>query len=254
MIRKGIAYLFLTLILLSNAVSKVEANYLEHYRDILISKNYTIRYENITPSTRITNKDRMELFGSSGMAVNQNEYLKNKIKYGIVIGNGENRYEEVGDGNFNMCRLTIGSENFLFTKYKKNNRIEYYGTKKNKVEANSRNYLAEIVEGQSYGDPDMSWLLNSILSTNICVANGKLSNGLNYEDYKSTNNDYLNAIRYYFEDDKLIKIAAVSYKKAINDKVIGNKCIIKINEFSSIPDKKFLSLPEEIEDVTKRKK
>lgn len=236
---------------------------LETYRNILIGKQYTIRYENITPSPRVTNRDRVNVFGSSGMAVNQNDYLTNKVKRGIVVGDGEDRYEEVGDGNFDMCRLTKGSETFLFTRYTKGDRIEYFGSKKNKVEANSRNYMAEIIDGQSYGDADVSRLLNAMLPDNlksvdmphyVYVTSGTLNNGLYYEDYKSTDNHALSAIRYYFSSNSLVKIAAVSYIKNSDGTVIGRKCIIKINEFSATPDKKLLSLPEGLEDVTNRKR
>ena len=238
------------------------ATKLDTYKNILISKHYTIRYENITPAPRVTNKDKINLFGSSGMSIRQNEYLINKSKSGIVVGNGNDRYEEVGDGNFNMCRLTKNNENFLFTKYVKGNRIEYYGNKKNKVEANARNYLAEIIEGQSYGDADMSWLLNAMLPDNlksadmpsyIYAASGNLNNGLSYEDYKSVNSNELSAIRYYFKGNQLTKISAISYVKDGSNNISGRKCIIKINEFSSTPNMKFLSLPAEIEDVTNRK-
>ena len=249
------------LFFITSFMSNVEANKLDAYKEILISKNYTIRYENITPSSRITNKDKVELFGSSGMAVNQNDYLINKVKRGIVVSSGTDKYEEVGDGNFDMCRLTKGSEIFLFTKYVKSNQITYYGTKKNKVEANSRNYLAEIIEGQSYGDEDMSWLLNAMLPDNLkstdmphyyYINSGRLSNIISYEDYKSNDKKELSVIRYYFENNKLKKIAAVSYKKRSNGNVSGRKCIIKINEFSENPDRKLLSLPEGLEDITNR--
>ena len=76
---------------------------------------------------------------------------------------------------------------------------------------------------------------------------------MSYEDYKSTENNALSAIRYYFDGDVLVKISAVSYFKDINGKVDGRKCIIKINEFSTTPDRKFLSLPKGLEDETKRK-
>ena len=260
MIRKFFQFAGILLFIMS-FTANVKANNLDTYREILISKNYTIRYENITPSPRITNKDRIELFGSSGMAVNQNDYLLNKIKRGIVVSSGDDRYEEVGDGSFDMCRLTKSNENFLFTKYTKDNRITYYGTKKNKVEANSRNYLAEIIEGQSYGDEDMSWLLNAMLPNDLKsadmpryfhVKSGKLSN-VSYEDYKSDDDNTLSAIRYYFEGSKLVKISAVSYRKTVDGNVSGRKSIIKINEFSSTPDTKFLSLPEGLEDITNRK-
>ena len=259
---KDVVCLCLGILIIFITPLNVEAKLLDKYVKILVSKNYTIRYENITPAPRITNKDRLELFGSSGMAVNKNDYLTNKTKRGIVVGSENEKYEEVGDGNFDMCRLTKGNENFLFTRYTKNNQIEYYGTKKNKVEANSRNYLAEIIEGQSYGDPDMSWLLNAMLPRDLKSADmpdyiyansGKLNNSLSYEDYKSTENNALSAIRYYFDGDVLVKISAVSYFKDINGKVDGRKCIIKINEFSATPDRKFLSLPKGLEDETKRK-
>ena len=262
MFKKFITVICLMLIATIMIIPNVEAENLEIYQKILMSKKYTIRYENITPSPRVTNKDRVELFGSSGMAVNQNDYLKNKIKIGLVIGNGDDRYEEVGDGKFDMCRLTKNNENFLFTKYTKNNQIEYYGVKKNKVEANSRNYLAEIIEGQSYGDNDVSKLLNAILPNSMKTAemikyhyvmSGKLDNGLNYEDYKSNDDNTLNAIRYYFKGNNLVKIASISYHKNDDGTIEGRKCIIRIKEFSANPDVKYLSLPAGVEDVTNRK-
>ena len=231
MFKKFITVICLMLIATIMIIPNVEAENLEIYQKILMSKKYTIRYENITPSPRVTNKDRVELFGSSGMAVNQNDYLKNKIKIGLVIGNGDDRYEEVGDGKFDMCRLTKNNENFLFTKYTKNNQIEYYGVKKNKVEANSRNYLAEIIEGQSYGDNDVSKLLNAILPNSMKTAemikyhyvmSGKLDNGLNYEDYKSNDDNTLNAIRYYFKGNNLVKIASISYHKNDDGTIEGH--------------------------------
>ena len=166
-----IEILFICLVVNITLVPFVEASQLDYYRDLLLKKVYTIRYENITPPPRVTNRDKIELFGKNGLAVNKNDYLTNKQIIGIITSNGEDRYEEVGDGIFNMCRLTKGSENFLFTKYKKDNAYEYFGTKKGKVEANSRNYLAEIMEGQSYGDPAFSNLLNAIIPDSKKSAN-----------------------------------------------------------------------------------
>lgn len=239
-----------------------QASELDSYREMLRSNMYTIRYENLTPAPRVTNRDRMELFGKSGMAVDENEYFANRPKSGILVGNGKDKYEEVGDASFKMCRLTKGDENFLFTKYEKNGKTEYYGTKKGKVEANSRNFLAELVEGQSYGDADMSRLLNAMLPDSeksadmpryAYVKGGRLANGLHYEDYQSRTQHEMNVIRYYFDNHVLVKIAAASYYRDANGKPNGHKCIIRLTEFSARPDMTLLALPEGLRDVTKRK-
>ena len=64
--------------------TSASADSLDAYRQLLKSENYTIRYRNITPAARVTNKDRQELFGSSGMAVGRNDYLVNKTLVGLI--------------------------------------------------------------------------------------------------------------------------------------------------------------------------
>ncbi len=247
-----------SLILLGTAcLPAAEAARIDTYRNILQKGSYTIRYDNITPSERVTNRDKMELFGRSGMAVDRNDYLINRQKSGIVVSDGKRRYEEVGDGNFNSCCLSIGEESFFFTKYKKDGGYEYFGTKKNKVEAKARNFLAEAAEGHSYGDGDMSKLLNSLLSAGkkggyTYVAGGTLNNGLAYEDYKGKYAGRTHIIRCYFKGNALVKIAAADFVRT-GVGIDGHKCIIKLSEFTNIPDKTLLSLPSGVEDVTKRK-
>lgn len=258
-LKKLTILLFVTLVV--NINSSTEASQLDYYKELLLNKVYTIRYENITPAPRVTNRDKTELFGKNGLAVEKNDYLTNKQIIGIITSNGEDRYEEVGDGNFNMCRLTKGNENFLFTKYKKNNTYEYFGSKKGKVEANARNYLAEILEGQSYGDPEVTSLLNAILpdskkSANLpkykFVTSGKLDSGLIYEDYASKSQENMSVIRYYFREGVLVKISSASYRRKLDGKLEGSKCIIKIISFSDYPEMKLLNLPDGLKDVTKR--
>ena len=239
------------------------ADSLDAYRNLLKSDSYTIKYENITPAQRVTNKDRLELFGSSGMAVGRNDYLVNKTIRGFITSNGVSKYEEVGDGAFDMCRLQKGNENFLFTRRTKGDRVEYYGEGKNKIRANSRNYLAELLEGESYGDADMSRLLNAMMPDSdksadmpryTHVKSGKLKDGLKYEDYKSNDGGTLSAIRYYFEGDRLVKIASADYRKDSDGNIEGRHCIIEVEEFSSKVESEYLTLPTELKDVTKRKK
>ena len=258
--RKTMLSLLLTLGI-SMTASLSDAAHIDSYRDIILQGDYTIRYDNITPAPRVTNRDRVNLFGSSGMATNRNDYLTNRQQSGIVVSSGKDKYEEVGDGTFNMCRLKKGSETFVFTKYKKGDGYEYFGNKKGKVEANSRNALAEIVSGESYGDPELSYMLNAMLPDSAksgtmphysFVKGGNLPNGLTYEDYKADDGGTTRIIRYYFNGTELVKIASASYYRKENGQLDGHKCIIKVNEFSSLPDRKLLSLPEGLEDVTKR--
>ena len=243
--------------------TSASADSLDSYRQILKSDSYTIRYRNITPAPRVTNRDRLELFGSSGMAVGRNEYLANKTIVGFITSNGINKYEEVGDGAFDMCRLRKGNENFLFTRRTKGDRVQYYGEGRNKIRANSRNYLAELLEGESYGDADMTRLINAIMPDEdksadmpryTHVKSGELSDGLSYEDYKSSDGGVLSAIRYYFDGDRLVKIAAADYRKDSDGSIEGRHCIIEIEEFSSKVESEYLTLPTELKDVTKRKK
>ncbi len=240
-----------------------QASKLDAYRQMLISNSYTIRYENITPPPRVTNADKVELYGKSGLAVEGNDYMLNKPKCGLITCEGQDKYEEVGEGDFYLCRLSKNVEEFFFTKYKHGNGWEYFGTRKNRVEANAKNYLARLVEGESYGDADMSRLLNAILPANVksaqqaeykFIAEKNLSDGLTCEDYRADFDGATEIVRYYFKGNTLIKIASASYHKNADGKIDGRKCIIRIDTFSNSPDRMLLRLPEKVQDVTKRRK
>lgn len=254
---------FIVALLIFLFATDVEASKLEPYREMLLNNSYTIRYENITPPARVTNADKVELYGKSGLAVESNNYLLNKPKRGVITCDAQDKYEEIGTDELYMCRLSKNAEDFLYTKYKRGNDWEYFGTRKNRVEANTKNYLAQLVEGESYGDADMSRLLNAILPDNVksaqqssykFIAEGTLSDGTFYEDYRTDFGGITEIVRYYFKGNTLTKIASASYHKDSDDKVNGRKCIIKVDEFSSMPDRSLLRLPEKVQDVTKRRK
>ncbi len=255
-------FLIVVLLIFMSSIN-AEAAKIDAYREILLGNSYTIRYDNLTPAPRVTNRDKVELYGKSGLAVESNDYLLNKQKSGIITCAGNDKYEEVGNEDFYMCRLTKGGEDFFFTQYKKRGKVEYFGTKKNHVKANEKNYLAEIVEGQSYGDADMSRLLNAILPADDksaaqviykFIKAGNLENNLSYEDYRADSGGVTEVVRYYFDGDKLVKISSASYYKNAEGKIDGRRCIIKINEFSTTPDKTLLNLPAGVKDDTKRNK
>ena len=262
---------FLILALLIFSISlNVEASRLDTYREILLSQSYTIKYKNITPAPRTTNKDRVELYGNSGLAVEENDFLTNKPKDGIITSDGINKYEEVGgevDGkSFYMCRLSKNGEDFFFTKYKNKkseSKWKYVGTRRNRVVANDKNYIAEILENESYGDVDMSRLINAILPNSNensqqaeykFVAQGDLPNGKFYEDYRADIEGKSEIVRYYFDGDELKKIAAASLELTPSGKEYVRHCIIEIDTFSPAPEENLLQLPKGVKDVTKRKK
>ncbi len=235
---------------------------IDPYREILRQGAYTIRYDNLTPAPRVTNRDRADLYGKSALSVERSDYLLHRQTKGVITAADGDRYEEVGDDKFVMCRLSKGGEDFFFTRYKKGDKTEYYGTGRNRVEANEKNYFAELVEGKSYGDADMSALINAImpdgeksakLGRYRLAAAGKLKDGGEYEDYRAVVDGKDKVIRYYFNGDKLARIASASYSRRGDGKIDGRKCIINIREFSATPDKTLLKLPEGLKDDTKRK-
>jgi len=253
---------FLTLCLEFLFFEQVHAAKLDYYRNLLAKNSYTIRYENITPAPRVTNRDRVEIYGKSRTLTEESDYLLNRPKVGIITAQGQDKYEEVGDADFKICRLSKSGEDFFFTKYKKGNGWEYFGSRKNHVRANEKNYLAEIVEGKSYGDADMSRLLNIILPNDSKsleqgnsqpAGNGTLSDGTFFEDYKNVKDGVTEIVRYYFSGDKLIKISSASYYRDDSGKIEGRRCIIKIQEFSGSVQTNLLNLPEGLKDETKRK-
>lgn len=78
------------------------------------------------------------------------------------------------------------------------------------------------------------------------VDDGTLDSGLSFEDYRASSAQGLEAIRYYFKDGQLTKIASVSYTRNDKGELVGWKCVLKIDEFSGQPDETLLSLPQGI--------
>ena len=126
---------FIVVLLIFLFAANAEASKLEIYRDMLLKNSYTIRYENITPPPRVTNADRVPLYGKNGLSVENNDYLLNKPKRGIITCSDLDKYEEIGEGDLYLCRLTKNSEDFFYTKYKRGDDWEYFGSRRNRVEA-----------------------------------------------------------------------------------------------------------------------
>ena len=205
---------------------------IDAYKEILASGRYTIRYDNLTPVQRVTNRDAAELYGKGGLIVESNDFFLNRPLSGIVTENGDNRYEEVGYKDFYQCRLLRGGENFTFTRYKnKQGKIEYFGSKKGKVEANTRNYLTELMAGESFGDSNFSEMMNALKSDYKFIKEGTLDSGLNFEDFLAQDSNKISAVRCYFSGEKIVKISFASYGRNEHGEIFGKKCIVKILEF-----------------------
>lgn len=249
-----------------------EASNLDTYRNLLMRKTYTIKYQEITPQARATNKDRINLYGKNSMDTGTSDLFVNKPTQSILVCDGDNKYEEIGVGNAYLesagvksvatCRLQKGDEVFNYTRYYDKDKLVYRGTKKGSVSAIEFNILANLEQGDSFGTANMTRLLNAMLPDGNkaagmpsfrYVGSGWLNNGLNYEDYRSDSNGVFEAVRYYFNGYTLVKIASATYYTNAKGELDGTRCIIKIDEFSPTPDKKYLSLPEGLKDTTKRK-
>lgn len=244
---------------------EAEAYHLDTYRQLLMNNKFTLKYENITPMPRATNKDKVHFYGSDGMAVDKAHFLTNRQFDGIIVMNGADKYEEVGHENMHMCNLTKGDKAYFFTKHFDGKKTTYYGDagKKNKVSARDKNMQAIYISGQSYADPVMTRLLTAILPPSHKTADmpvykyvdaGWLDNGLSYEDYRANIDGTMEAIRYYFNGNKLVKIAAASYYVLPDGTLNGNKTIIRVKEFNANPDATYLNLPVGVKDVTKKPK
>ena len=87
-----------------------EASNLDTYRNLLMNKKYTIKYVNITPEERITNKDKITLTGNNTMSNGNVSKLMYKPLECIVVSDGSNRYEEVGYNGFiiAVCKMKMG--------------------------------------------------------------------------------------------------------------------------------------------------
>lgn len=252
-----------------------EASALDTYRNLLQKKTYTIKYVDITPQSHVTNSNKIPLYGKSGMDTSKADFLANQRTESIIVADGENRYEEIGAGIVKQCRLIKDGSSYIYSKYhnmqaKTDDGVsspkgiwEVFGTKKGVISAGQVNLIATAMQGYGYGSWGMTRYLNAIVPNSKKAANepifryvnsGWLNNGLTYEDYSCRQGDVFEAVRYYFKDYALVKIAAARYWTNSKGVMEGTKTIIRINEFSPIPDKTYLELPEGVKVSGKRKK
>ena len=245
-----------------------QAEPIDAYRDMIVRKTYTIKYQNITPETRQTNRNRVIMMNGTMDDPMSAMYVPTQS---IVVSDGSNRYEESGYGPYVTCRLQRGEEMYNFSRVTVGNKTNYVGTVGGKAKKGATAatryammYMA-ATQGLQFGDNQMTRFLNALLpnqmkpegaTTYSRVASGTLPNGLSYVDYKAdqASHDSFEAIRYYFQGNQMVKIASGQYYVNDRGELDGVRYIIKIDEFTATPDPSYLKLPDGLEDKTKRDK
>lgn len=258
--------------------SAVSADSMDNLIETLQSGSYTIRYENITPLSRRTSmKERAYVF--DGKMFSEDSYMMHNIVSGIIASDGDNRYTETFATQtsgliYASCELKRGAEAFYFTRLEENGKVKYIGKVegKNHQEKDEKGKVSAIKARRnltngnsvSFGDSEdvirvMSAIIpNSGKAENALVyekvKTGTLANGLEYFDFKVSNlpeGVIFDAIRYYFDNGTLVKIAAGQYFN-IDGRLDGARTIIKIIDFQPSADSKIFQLPDGLKDVTKR--
>lgn len=228
------------------------AGKLDAYRNMLAQRNCTINYENITPAQWEHNRDSSDLTNSFGRMYTPARYTHKSYK-GTVVMQGDNRYVETNYGDYSKCTLKKGAEVYDFRRESKKGKDAWKAANgSSMVEASEFQPERELLYGESFGTNDVSRLLGVMLPKERIpagqpvynyVGSGNLPSGQSYEDYRASSAAGLEAVRYYFDGSKLVRIAAASYSRNGEGQLVGRKCILKITDFSSTPDSSKLNLP-----------
>lgn len=252
---------FLVSVLFFISANVVEASSLDYYKSVINNNRMTIKYENITPLQRNTNRTKVSINGKSGMNLDNIPILTNRQFNGLVVIDGEDKYEEITCDDISMCCLTKGDKVYFFTKKREQDKYEYYGNEgKGKVSASGRNLMAEFMQGITYADPHLTHALLAItplskipktLPVFSVLGTGVLDGGLIYEDYYTKSLGVEEGVRYYLEGNKLVKISIASLKMADDGKEDFSKIVLKISSFSDNPVTEYLKLPDGLREVSK---
>lgn len=259
------------------ASASSEAAKVDSYRKVLANRNFSIEYDVITKPVHKTNRElkvkRSRLFHPLEMEDSTGE---DKIElHGIFALDGKNRYTEyeMRQGQ-NPCRLIKDGEIIDFFWDKRDGKKRYTGARgtfghSKSVQAFGVETLDPydfFEEEYQYGSETLNDALLPIIPPDQVIAtadsprynlvsSGTLSDGTSYEDFSANIGDSFYFVRYYFDGDKMIKIATIDFTCKPDGSVIDyERSLLKINEFSKNSPSKYFSLPEGLKDKTKRNK
>jgi len=249
-------------VLLTSAMPSASAARTDAYRDMLVKHSCTVKYENITPAERIHNRDKVSLTESFGKMQTPELYTNQSYK-GVLVLNGDEKYIEIRYPDYVRCELTKGEDVYRYQGDIKKNSVKYHSDAGNgKVRADKADLESQLLYGENFGPADVSQLFSVMLKPEqkpagtpyyYYVDSGSLDGGMTYEDYRADFDNGLGAVRYYFQGGQLVKIASARYQRRADGSLDGQKCILKIDEFSATPESSCLNLPEGMKAVADKK-
>ena len=279
--------IFLLLTTLLILTSSVDAAKVDMYRDALLNKSFTLKYEMVEVPVVETSRDAV--FTGKGL-VNK-EPLKlwfDRLHNGIIVMSGNDIYTEQYRDDFLVKRslslftrdietkfkaggyggLVKDGETFSFAWDEDNGKRHYHHFKNTTEQMKKINefktpYQKLLDDYDSYlvtlADGAFAAILppEKIIATPQTheykfFASGTFDGGLTYEDFVSDKGDTFSAVRYYFDGDKMVKVAMASYVRGGGKILSYSKSVINITEFSATPDPNYLKLPAELKDKIKR--
>lgn len=245
------------------------ASNLDKYREMLNNRSCTIKYEFIYQDEREDYKNDMNL--EMMKLENKSEQQLPQTFPGVIVLKGNSSYVEMGKYAEHYCEITKNGYVYPYKRYDTEKGVKYWGNRgygyfggtPDKVEGHPINALSIIRYGQYYGNDEITEMMRVIRPETEALRPGKiywlagsatLDNGIVCEDYQWAGADgAVDLIRYYFDNGNLIKIASVHYVKLSDGRIVGKHYVVKINEFSNVPDESYFNLPEKLKDATKYK-
>lgn len=271
-------FLILTAILFFVS-AQTEAAKVDIYRDAISKSSFTFKYKIVTFPTHRTRKDAL-LNRKSFQSVRIYDAAKN-VKAnlgGVVVFDGKDKYMETmtpddKDKATGICKLIKDGEVFNYHWDIKKGEKRFYSdinfdmfggahhSEKVQSYSYSENTYQAMFEDYNFGSRVIQNALAPIIPLEKIIAtadtpkyqfagSGSLNDGTTHEDFTADDGDNFYATRFYFDGDKLIKIATMNYSESSGN---FEKSLIEVTEFSTTPDQSYLKLPTTLKDTTKRK-
>lgn len=185
--------------------SNTEAAKVDFYREVIATNNFILKYKIISKSSSHTLKEL--------------EFKREPYSSPIIQDKTQQDDETIG-------------KVMVFETYR-------YGIGKS-----HKNIYQAIFEEYHFGNLGLFKALEAIIPPERILAigdnpqykfvgAGSLENGIAYEDFTANVGERFFATRYYFENDKLIKISTINYSESENS---FEKYIIEIVEFQTLTD------------------
>ena len=197
--RKTNIIVFIIALLMILSTTSTEAAKIDVYRNALLNKSFTLKYEIITPQGRRTNKEfnffKDDIFGGSYIRDTDSSQYERKLIGGIIVVEGDDKYieqtfreyedtttiDDINEENDaqnlterGFCSLLKDGDFFKFYYTIRGGEKKYFahrtlfGTSKN-VKANDKNKDKDInpydnmIDEYNYGSPELAQVLMPIL-------------------------------------------------------------------------------------------